>query len=205
MAKKLYGALTLVPLANATPKAMALDASGNVIESTTSAAELAFVAGVTSAIQTQVNGKEATLAANEKIDHSTVSVTTAADSGLSGGGDITASRTLVVDIAGTTVGTAAGTDEVLVSQSGTRRKVTLSAIAALASTPSFKDTWLNATGVTKVINHALNSTDVIVQIFDIATGETITIDTIERTDADNVTVTASEAPGVSWRVLILAI
>ena len=205
MAKKLYGALTLVPLANATPKAMALDASGNVIESTTSAAELAFVAGVTSAIQTQVNGKEATLAANEKIDHSTVSVTTAAHSGLSGGGDITASRTLVVDIAGTTAGTAAGTDEVLVSQSGTRRKVTLSAIAALAATPSFKDTWLNATGVTKVINHALNSTDVIVQIFDIATGETITIDTIERTDADNVTVTASEAPGVSWRVLILAI
>jgi len=204
MAKKLYGALTLVPLANATPKAMALDASGNVIESTTSAAELAFVAGVTSAIQTQVNGKEATLAANEKIDHSTVSVTTAADSGLSGGGDITASRTLIVDIAGTTAGTASGTDEVLVSQSGTRRKVTLSAIAALA-TPSFKDTWLNATGVTKVINHALNSTDVIVQIFDIATGETITIDTIERTDADNVTVTASEAPGVSWRVLILAI
>ena len=204
MAKKLYGALTLVPLANATPKAMALDASGNVIESTTSAAELAFVAGVTSAIQTQVNGKEATLAANEKIDHSTVSVTTAADSGLSGGGDITASRTTVVDIAGTTAGTAAGTDEVLVSQSGTRRKVTLSAIAALA-TPSFKDTWLNAIGVTKVINHALNSTDVIVQIFDIATGETITIDTIERTDADNVTVTASEAPGVSWRVLILAV
>ena len=205
MAKKLYGALTLVPLANATPKAMALDASGNVIESTTSAAELAFVAGVTSAIQTQVNGKEATLAANEKIDHSTVSVTTAADSGLSGGGDITASRTLIVDIAGTTAGTAAGTDEVLVSQSGTRRKVTLSAIAALA-TPSVKDTWTTAQTATKIITHNLASLDVIVQVVDIATGETISIDTVERTDTNTVTVTASEAPPAgSWRVLILAI
>lgn len=40
--------------------------------------------------------------ANEHIDHSTVEITTAADSGLTGGGDITASRSLSVDIIGTT-------------------------------------------------------------------------------------------------------
>lgn len=39
---------------------------------------------------------------NEHIDHSSVNINTQADSGLSGGGDITASRTLVVDINGTT-------------------------------------------------------------------------------------------------------
>jgi hypothetical protein len=40
--------------------------------------------------------------ANKHIDHTTVSVTTAAGSGLSGGGDISATRTLVVDITGQT-------------------------------------------------------------------------------------------------------
>jgi hypothetical protein len=62
--------------------------------------------------------------ANEHIDHSTVSIATAADSGLSGGGDITTTRNLVVDIAGTTEATSvAGTDEVLASVGGNRRKV----------------------------------------------------------------------------------
>ncbi|MCB0379336.1 MAG: hypothetical protein KDD33_12655 [Bdellovibrionales bacterium] len=40
--------------------------------------------------------------ANEHIDHSGVSIGTATDSGLAGGGDITASRALSVDISGTT-------------------------------------------------------------------------------------------------------
>jgi|GEM_PF-4896428 hypothetical protein len=62
--------------------------------------------------------------ANEHIDHSTVSIATAADSGLSGGGDITTTRNLVVDIAGTTEATSvAGTDEVLANVGGNRRKV----------------------------------------------------------------------------------
>lgn len=45
--------------------------------------------------------------ANEHVDHSAVDITTAADSGLSGGGDITASRSLAVDISGTTAETSA--------------------------------------------------------------------------------------------------
>jgi len=39
---------------------------------------------------------------NEHIDHSSVNINTNVDSGLSGGGDITTSRTLTVDITGTT-------------------------------------------------------------------------------------------------------
>jgi hypothetical protein len=65
--------------------------------------------------------------ANEHIDHSAVSVTTAANSGLSGGGDITASRSLVVDITGTTVETSAdNADEILIwdVSANARRKMT---------------------------------------------------------------------------------
>lgn len=53
--------------------------------------------------------------ANEHIDHSTVQVATAADSGLSGGGDITATRNLSVDISGTTAeSTADDADSILI-------------------------------------------------------------------------------------------
>lgn len=53
--------------------------------------------------------------ANEHIDHSAVNINTAADSGLSGGGDITASRSLSVDINGTTAETlVADGDKVLI-------------------------------------------------------------------------------------------
>lgn len=45
--------------------------------------------------------------ANEHVDHSTVSITTAANSGLTGGGNITATRSLSVDINGTTAETSA--------------------------------------------------------------------------------------------------
>ena len=54
--------------------------------------------------------------ANEHVDHSSVSIATAANtSGLSGGGDITATRNLVVDINGTTAETSAdNADKVLI-------------------------------------------------------------------------------------------
>lgn len=55
-------------------------------------------------------------AANEHIDHSTVSIATAANtSGLTGGGDITATRNLSVDINGTTAETSAdNADKILI-------------------------------------------------------------------------------------------
>lgn len=53
--------------------------------------------------------------ANEHVDHSTVSIATGLDSGLSGGGDITATRNLVVDINGTTAETSAdNADKILI-------------------------------------------------------------------------------------------
>lgn len=45
--------------------------------------------------------------ANEHVDHTSVSIATAADSGLTGGGDISSTRNLSVDINGTTAETSA--------------------------------------------------------------------------------------------------
>jgi hypothetical protein len=69
--------------------------------------------------------------ANEHVDHSAVQIATAAGSGLSGGGDITTTRNLVVDITGQTSEPAvSGLDEVMfwdVSASA-RRKATVDQI-----------------------------------------------------------------------------
>lgn len=67
--------------------------------------------------------------ANEHVDHSSVNINTNADSGLTGGGDITASRTLSVDINGTTSeSSVADGDEILVYDvsAGALRKMTRS-------------------------------------------------------------------------------
>ena len=53
--------------------------------------------------------------ANEHVDHSTVQITTITDSGLTGGGDITATRNLSVDINGTTAETTpSNLDKILI-------------------------------------------------------------------------------------------
>lgn len=73
-------------------------------------------------------------AANDHVDHSTVSISTAADSGLAGGGDITATRSLSVDITGTTAlaATPDNADELLVWDVSTsaRKKVTIAELLA---------------------------------------------------------------------------
>lgn len=66
--------------------------------------------------------------ANEHVDHSAVEIQTAANSGLSGGGDITATRSLVVDITGTTLETSVdNADEILIYDvsASARRKTTV--------------------------------------------------------------------------------
>lgn len=64
-------------------------------------------------------------------------------------------------------------------------------------------TWLAGDGLTKVISHGLSSEDVEVAIFD-ENDEQILIDTIVTTDSNTLTLTASEAPSISWRVVLQA-
>jgi hypothetical protein len=64
--------------------------------------------------------------ANEHVDHSTVSIATAATSGLNGGGDITTTRNLILDVSRlTAVTTLVDADELAVYVTGTgQRKIT---------------------------------------------------------------------------------
>lgn len=74
--------------------------------------------------------------ANEHIDHSTVDINTNANSGLSGGGNITTSRSLLIDPTNATSVTAASSDLLLIadaSDSNNLKKVTAQSIADLAA------------------------------------------------------------------------
>lgn len=73
--------------------------------------------------------------ANKHVDHSSVSIATAAaTSGLSGGGDITATRNLVIDITGTTAlaATPDVADELMIwdASASARKKVTVAELLA---------------------------------------------------------------------------
>jgi hypothetical protein len=101
------------------------------------------------------------------------------------------------------------TDYILVSDSsdaGALKKVLLSSVADLSGA-SYKETWsfdaLNPTPGVKTITHNLASTDVIVQVFDVATGETVWLESMVRDTTNTVTLTAAQEPPVTgWRVLI---
>jgi hypothetical protein len=80
-------------------------------------------------------------AANEHVDHTAVEIATAADSGLAGGGNITATRNLSVDINGTTnLGNPQDDDRLLIydDSSGQLRSITKSNLLGSAN-PSAGD------------------------------------------------------------------
>ena len=86
---------------------VAQDSVGNILTDSASI-NFDYVDGTPTISATVIPGgvdhdQLANYSANQHIDHSTVSITTAGDSGLTGGGDITATRTLSVDIPGTTI------------------------------------------------------------------------------------------------------
>lgn len=111
----------------------AQDAVGNIL-SDTSSIDFTYADGTPSITASVIpsgvdHNSLQNYVANEHVNHSSVQITTAADSGLAGGGDITATRNLVVDINGTTAETVvANNDEVLIwdTSAAARRKITRS-------------------------------------------------------------------------------
>ncbi len=63
--------------------------------------------------------------------------------------------------------------------------------------------WLAADGTTKSVTHGLNSTDVEVTVLD-ENDELILVDSIISTSSNTISLTASEAPSSSWRVVVHA-
>lgn len=57
--------------------------------------------------------------------------------------------------------------------------------------------------VSVVINHGWGTADIQVEVYDIDSGETILVDSITRTDTNNITITASTAPTGSGRRVLL--
>jgi uncharacterized membrane protein len=72
------------------------------------------------------------------------------------------------------------------------------------SVQSYKTNWVTADGTTKVITHGLGTADVLIQIYDLSTFQRIDVDTM-TIDSTTATLVSSQAPGWTWRVLILAI
>jgi hypothetical protein len=63
--------------------------------------------------------------------------------------------------------------------------------------------WAQADGATKVASHALASSNISVSMVDLSDNSVIQVDSVVVTDANTVTLSASEAPSVSgWAVLI---
>lgn len=163
-------------------RALSTDASGFLVASAVTDTELGYLDGVTSAIQTQLDAKAGTA-----LDNLTVA-------------SLAAESLLVGSSSSAVASLAVGTNGQVLTVVG-------GALAwAAPGTSSSTTDWVTGDGTSKTITHSLGSTDVIVQLFDKATGETIEIDSVVRTDANTVDVTASSAPGASgWRVLILAV
>lgn len=186
-------------------RALQSDGSGFISESAVSSTELGYVAGVTSAIQTQIDSKVAkagdTMTGNLVLaNQKEVRFSEATGSGTNYTG-VKAAATIATDHTYTL-------PAAFPASSGYHLASDTSGVmswAPAATVAAFKATWLNADGATKSITHSLGSTDVIVQIFDISTGETIEVDSAVRTDANTLDLTASSAPAVSWRVMILSI
>jgi hypothetical protein len=106
-------------------------------------------------------------------------------------------------VSGKTSVTPAGTDTLLIgdaSDSDNLKKVTIQSVLDLGG-GSFAANWTS--GTTFTATHNLGSRDVIVQIFDNTTFETVYVDTVVRTTTNVVDFTASTAPsGAGLRVLI---
>ncbi len=66
----------------------------------------------------------------------------------------------------------------------------------------FAEDWLTADGTTKVVTHSLGSTDVDITVIDVDTGDVILVQSMVVTDGNSVTLTSSEAPANTWRVII---
>lgn len=162
-------------------RALASDASGFLTASTVTDTELGYLSGVTSALQTQLDGKAA-----DDLSDLTVS-------GL-------AAESLLVGSSSSAV-SALG-----VGSDGQVLKVVGGSVAWSTDngTSSFQADWADTDGTSLTVTHSLGTKDVLVQVYDKANDQTIEVDSVVRTDTNTVDLTASEAPNASgWRVLIL--
>lgn len=134
----------------------------------------------------------------------------AADAGLSvaNGDGVAGNASLSLSLANLQLETATLSDKMIfgdVSASDAPKYLTIQDLADLVGPGAYgyAETWDNGTN-SVVVQHDLGSLDVMVQLYDVASKDTIMIDQIYRVDANNIQLLASEIPpaGTGWRVLV---
>lgn len=139
------------------------------------------------------------------VSGTTISVTVRPDGFINSSGGLTeALGILRVDPTQATVKSGAvGADVLLIADSADSnalKKITLSDIVTLGGN-GYSDTW--TFGATKAVVHNLNSRNVLVEVYDNTTYETVLLDSVVRTDVNTITLTASAAPsGAGLTVLV---
>lgn len=68
----------------------------------------------------------------------------------------------------------------------------------------FAGNWMTSDGTTISVTHSLNSTNIDVTVLDVIAAEVIWIDSIQIVDSNSISLTSSEAPGNTWRVVVQA-
>jgi hypothetical protein len=96
-----------------------------------------------------------------------------------------------------------GADALLIADSAdsnTLKRVTVSDIVNLSGA-GYSTTWTSGTSI--AVTHGLGTRNVLVEVYDNTTYETVLLDTVVRTNTNTVTLTASQAPsGAGLTVLI---
>lgn len=67
---------------------------------------------------------------------------------------------------------------------------------------NFTDLWITADGLTKTVNHNLGTENLSVSIIDLDDDTIIGVDSITVSDANTISLSASETPASSWRIVI---
>lgn len=158
--------------------------AAKIADGSVSNAEFQYINTLSSNAQTQIDAK-----ATKALDNLTVASLAAGS--LLIGSSSSAVTNLAVGSNGQVLTVSGGTP-VWAAASGEQQ-------TALAAS------WITADGASKVITHNFASNDFLFQIWDTTSGAMIEIDSAVQTDNNTLTLTASEAPAASWRVLLLKI
>lgn len=138
------------------------------------------------------------------------SIEAAADGGLSvsDGDGVAANPSLSLSFANLQSETATLSDKMIfgdVSASDAPKYLSIQDLADLVGPGAYgyAETWDNGAN-SIVVQHNLDSLDVMVQLYDVASRDTIMIDQIYRVNGNDIQLLASEIPpsGTGWRVLV---
>lgn len=191
-------------------RALVSDGSGKVAVSAVTSTELGYLDGVTSAIQTQLNGKGTmTSFVLEDGDGTEVTISNGKEVKFVEGAGIDINwtdtspgsdsdpydLTFTVTAASTSArgGVELATNNEASAGTDTSRAVTPAGVKQAIDSRTYSELIGDGSATAYTVTHSLNSRDVIVQMYDASSYETVYADVV-RTTVDSITVTFGSAP-----------